>query len=185
MSCAQKLEVFDMKCAACELMKEGEMLYEDDKVFAVLAKNPANYGHILVISKEHYTILEQVPDFVIAHIGVVVNKISMALFESMKIAGTNVYIENGTAAGQAVPHIIVNIIPRVEGDDTNLNWQPRQLDEEEMSTVEILLKEEASKVGEFESEKQKPVELDSEVEKLPQSEGDAENYLIKQLDRMP
>lgn len=172
-----------MKCAACELLKEGELLYEDDKVFAVLAKNPANYGHILVMPKEHHTILEQVPDFVIAHLGIVVNKISMALFESMKIQGTNIYIENGVAAGQAVPHIIVNIIPRVEGDDTNLNWQPRQLGEEEMSTVEILLKEEASKVGEFESEKEKPITLDKDVEQLPESDG--ENYLIKQLDRMP
>ena len=174
-----------MKCAACELIETGKLLYEDDKVFAVLAKNPANYGHILVMPREHYTILEQVPDYVMSHIGVVVNKISMALFESMKIAGTNVYIENGIAAGQAVPHLIVNIIPRVEGDDTNLNWQPRQLSEEEMSTVEIVLKEEAGKVGEFEQEKEKPINLDKEVEALPQDVEKGENYLIKQLDRMP
>ena len=109
-----------MKCEACELIKGEEKIYEDDKVFAVLAKNPANYGHIWVVPKEHYTIIEQVPDFVMAHIGVVTNKISMALFESMKIQGTNIFIQNGVAAGQNIPHLIVHIIPRFENDGINL-----------------------------------------------------------------
>ena len=171
-----------MKCEACELIK-GETLYEDDKVVVVLAKRPANFGHTMVIPKQHYTIIEQIPDYVIAHIGVVVNKISMALFESMNIQGTNVFIQNGVAAGQSVPHLIVHIIPRTENDGINLNWQPRQLGEEEMSTIELLLNEHARAIGSFEKEKPKPVDLDKqkELEHIEQEE----NYMIKQLDRMP
>ncbi len=175
-----------MKCKACEQIKSEEKVYEDDKVVAVLTKNPANFGHILIIPKEHYTIIEQVPDHEMAHIGVVTNKLSIALFESLKIQGTNVFIQNGITAGQIVPHFVVHIIPRIENDGINLDWQPRQLSEEEMSTVELLLHEQADRIGEFEEEKPKPLELDKgkEIDEEIKSD-DEENYLIKQLDRIP
>lgn len=176
-----------MKCEACELIKGENTLYEDDKVVAVFAKNPANYGHTLVITKQHYTIIEQVPDYVMAHIGVVTNKISIALFESLKIQGTNIFVQNGVAAGQSVPHLVVHIIPRVENDGVNLNWQPRQLGEEEMSTVEMLLSEQANKIGGFEAEKSKPIDLDKDKEEIEEikHDKDEENYMIKQLERIP
>lgn len=167
-----------MKCKGCE--QQGEKMYEDDKVVVVLSPNPANFGHTLVIPKEHYTILEQMPDYIVAHLGVVVNKISRVLFESMNIQGTNVFIQNGISAGQSIPHLIVHIIPRTENDGINLDWQPRQLGEEEMSTIELLLNEQAGAID-FEREKPKPVDMDKELEQLEE----AENYMIKQLDRMP
>ena len=173
-----------MKCEACELIKSEERIYEDDKFVAVLAKNPANYGHILVMPKEHYTIIEQVPDYEIANLGKILNKLSIALFESLKIQGTNIFIQNGVAAGQTVPHLIVHIIPRLENDGINLNWQPRQLSEEEMSTVELLLNEHANKIGEFENEKPKPISLDKKREEIKHDK-EEENYMIKQLDRIP
>lgn len=173
-----------MKCNVCELINSELKLYEDDKVVAVLFENPTNYGHIIVIPKEHLTIMEQVPDYVMAHIGVVVNKISMALFESMKIQGTNVFIQNGVSAGQSIPHLVVHIIPRTENDGVNLNWQPRQLDEEEMSTIELLMNEQTGAIGEYEKEKSAPIVLDKETEELEKIE-EEENYMIKQLDRIP
>ena len=51
-----------MECAACNLAKEGEMLYEDDKVFAFLDISPVNKGHALVIPKKHYANLEEIPE---------------------------------------------------------------------------------------------------------------------------
>ena len=77
---------------------------------------------------------------------------------------------------------MINVIPRRQGDGINLEWQPKQIGEEEMSTVEIKLRAETEaghKFGEQETEeKPKPKE---ETEVLTGED----NYLIKQLRRIP
>jgi len=173
-------------CVFCQAVKgkvKLEKIYEDDKIAAVLHPRPAAKGHVLVFSKKHYNILEQIPDYEIGEIFKKVNKISIAAFEGVKAQGTNIIIQNGVAAGQEIPHVSVNIIPRKENDGINFQWQPKQLTEEEMSTVELQLKEEAEKIGGFEKEEKKePVKLDKKAEKL---KADEENYLIKKLIRIP
>ncbi len=63
-------------------------------------------------------------------------------------------------------------------------WQPKQLSDEEMSTVELKLKEEAKCIGIFEQEKPKPKEITTNVEEVKE-EKDEINYLLKQLERLP
>ena len=62
-------------------------------------------------------------------------------------------------------------------------WQPKQLSEEEMSTVELKLKDECKNIGAFEKEKPKPKEL-PRPEEVKEAEEEI-NYLLKQLKRMP
>lgn len=170
------------ECDVCGLVKKGKIVYENDKVVAVLAPKPAVAGHIVVIPKEHFQIFEQVPDFVISEMFVVANKLLMACFEALGADGTNILIQNGVAAGQTQPHFMIHILPRKQNDNLKLAWQPKELSEEEMSTVELKLKEETKDVGIFEKEPAKPVE-----EKPPEQieVSDEENYLIKQLERIP
>jgi histidine triad (HIT) family protein len=132
-----------------------------------------------VVPKEEYPILEQTPDFVVAEMFVVANRVAMALFEALGVQGTTMLVQNGTGAGQSLPHAIVHIIPRNENDGLPLQWQPKQLDEESMSTVEIKLKEEAKQVGVFERETAKPVE----EKKAEEVKG--EDYRMKALRRVP
>ena len=173
-------------CVFCQAAKgkaKLEKVYEDDKIIAVLHPRPAAKGHVLVFSKKHYNILEQIPDFELGEIFKKINKISIAAFEGVKAQGTNIIIQNGIAAGQEVPHVSVHIIPRNENDGLNFQWQPKQLTEEEMSTVELTLKKEAESIGGFQKEEKKaPVKLDKKAEKL---KDDEENYLIKKLTRIP
>ena len=131
--------------------------------------------------------MEQVPDYEIEHLGVVANKISMALFESMRIQGTNIIIQNGVAAGQKIPHFILHIIPRIENDGLNLSWEPRQLSEEEMSTIELKLNEHTRNIGAFEIEKELPINLDAKekIKAAKEVKEEKDNYLIKQLNRIP
>ena len=77
---------------------------------------------------------------------------------------------------------MINIIPRKENDGINLQWQPKQLSEEEVSTIELKMKEEISntKVGESPKIKQ-----EKKAEPIPEKISDEENYLIKQLRRIP
>ena len=51
-----------------------------------------------------------------------------------------------------------------------------------MSTVELILKEEAANIGEFQKEEKKAEEVKKKIEQLP---SDDENYLIRQLRRIP
>ena len=172
-----------MACEICELIGgRKHIVYEDEKVVAMLSTRPAAMGHILVMPKSHYSIVEQAPDYIVNHLFKIVNKISMVVFEVLKVHGTNVIVTNGVAAGQRFNHFIVNIIPRMQDDGLNFQWQPKQLTEEEMSTVELQVKEQTKNIGGFEREPEKPVEIEEKKEVLP---ADEDNYLTKQLRRIP
>jgi histidine triad (HIT) family protein len=171
------------KCEICDLIKSKKgKLYEDEKVYAFLAPKPATTGHVIITTKEHYPILEQVPDLVTGELFVKANKISMSCFETIGAEGTNILIQNGVAAGQKHNHVILHVIPRRDKDGLNLAWQPKQMGEEEMSTVELKVKQETGAIGSFEKEKEKPIEIKGpeEIEAGPE-----EDYLIKQLERLP
>ena len=133
-----------MKCDYCEIGKgkiPSEVVYEDDSIVAVISETAASPGQISIFPKEHYTILELVPDLLVDHIFRVVNKLSTIVFETLGVQGTNIIVQNGISAGQGVPHFCVNIIPRREGDVLNFQWKPKQLMEEEMDTAYLVLKE--------------------------------------------
>ncbi|MEM4239896.1 MAG: HIT family protein [Candidatus Woesearchaeota archaeon] len=171
-----------MGCEICDLVKAKKgMLFEDDQIAILLAPKPAVAGHIILAPKKHAAILEQVPDFVIGKMFDKANKVSIAVFETLGAEGTNIIVNNGIAAGQGVNHFLINVVPRRENDGLNLLWQPRQLSEEEMSTVELNLREGSKNIGIFEKEEEKPKE-----EKKPEKiEEGGENYLLKQLERLP
>lgn len=180
------------ECEACDWLKTEPKIYEDEKIAAILPRHSINPGHIIILPKKHYTIMEQVPDYEMAELSKVANKLSIALFESMKIQGTNLLIQNGLASHQGIPHFMVHVVPRLENDGHNFLWKPRQLSEEEMSTIEIQLKEYTKAIGNFEKEKPKPVVLDNKPEEIkavsPAEEaGKSEeiNYLLRQLERLP
>ena len=169
-------------CPICDLLarKEG-LVYEDDKVAALIAPVPAVPGHVWVVPKKHAATLDQVPDAVMADLFVKVNKLTIALFDSVKPEGTNVLVQNGTGAGQVLPHVIAHLLPRVQGDGLNVQWKPRQLSDDEMGMAELALREAASSIGVFEKEPEAPVEVEKPKE-LTVSE---EDYLIRQLRRLP
>jgi histidine triad (HIT) family protein len=203
-------------CIMCQAVSDRIptfKIYEDEKAAAFLSERAASVGHVIIVPKQHFPILEGTPDYIAGHLLVVANKISMALFEAFGAQGTNIIIQNGVAAGQDTPHLMVHVIARLPDDRLNFQWQTRQLSEEQMSTIELSIKDRAKSIGNFEKEKPKPVNLDSmgktevkrapdkeekkeeapeEEKKEPSKKDDAEeddskeeNYLIKQLRRMP
>lgn len=171
-------------CLICQIIDgliPSKVIFEDDTILAVLDVNGSNPGHTFVIPKNHYPILEQVPDFEVGRMFSVANKVSMSIFEALGVQGTNIFVTNGISAGQTIAHVMVNIIPRKENDGINMQWSPKSLTEEEMSTVELKLKEETKNlaIGDY-TQVASPQELPEAV-KL---EGE-ENYIIRQLRRIP
>ena len=170
--------------ADCILCQEKDFIFEDDKCFAVLGDTVK--GHVILAPKEHFQILEQIPDFLIAHLFNVANKLSTAVFESFKAQGTNILVQNGVPAGQSIPHLSIHILPRYQDDGINFQWKPKQLTQEQFSTIELKIKQGSDNIGAFEKEEKKePVKIEKKepekVKKIPKGE----NYLLKQLDRIP
>lgn len=170
-------------CVICQIVDgtvASKKVYEDDEVLAVLDFNGASKGHVFVVPKKHIPIFEQVPDALSGKLFSISNKISTALFESLGAQGTNIFVTNGLSAGQSVAHFVINIIPRKEGDGINLQWKPRQMSEEEMSTVELKIKEQTKNIGGFDSKEKKEEKKDSKAESIG---NDEENYLWKSINR--
>ncbi|MDA1196649.1 MAG: HIT family protein [Nanoarchaeota archaeon] len=179
------------QCVICDIIAgkvPAHAVYEDDDLLGILDINGAAPGHVFIIPKQHIPILEQVPNHIVGKMFNVANRISSAIFDTLKVQGTNIFITNGVSAGQKVAHMMVQIIPRAQGDRITLEWPPKQLDEEEMSTIELKLKEEVSKIGFGSSESSAPTARVAAPAAVVNPEAEIEgedNYLLKQLERIP
>lgn len=173
-----------MKCELCEIAhgeRKAAVLYEDEQVVVAIKDTVVTPGQISVFPKQHFTILEMVPEKILEHCAVLSKKVSISIFEGFGSQGTNIVVRNGLGAGQNVPHFSIEIIPRQEGDNLNLQWEAKQLMEDEMESAYVLLKEHAAKP----EEKVKSSGKEEAVSgKVVEEEG-KENYLLKSLRRLP
>ncbi len=135
----EELREFQKKqCIFCQIAAkkmESKVVYEDDKSIAVLDINPASVGHVLLLPKEHYSIMPQIPEDEIAHLGIITKKLSLAVLKGLKVQGTMLFVANGLAAGQRAQHFMIHIIPRKEGDKIGLTIPQRQIKEEALRKI--------------------------------------------------
>lgn len=98
-------------------------VYEDDKVMAFLDITPVKHGHTLIIPKEHYANLEEIPEDLLQQLIVIVKNIGKSIKEKLGAPSYNVIENNDKAAGQLIPHIHFHVVPRY--DDDGLQWWPQ------------------------------------------------------------
>jgi len=84
--------------------------------FAILDINPHNKGHALVISKEQYRNIFDIPEEVLCAMIKTVKKLTPAIRDATGADGFNIGMNNESASGQEVMHAHIHIIPRFEGD---------------------------------------------------------------------
>jgi len=95
-------------------------VYENKSCFAFLDINPVAAGHALVIQKEHYETMLDMPDDVLRDLIVATKKVAKAVKHGMEAEGFNVQMNNYEASGQMVPHAHFHIIPRKSDDGLKL-----------------------------------------------------------------
>ena len=108
-----------MDCIFCDIIERkahAEIIYEDDSVISFLDIRPVNYGHALVIPKNHYKDFLSVPAEEMNKVIKVSQIIAEAVSNSLSTDGFNIVANNGTAAGQSVFHFHFHIIPRYKTD---------------------------------------------------------------------
>ena len=113
-----------MSCIFCEIIKgniPSNKIYEDEDVYAFLDIMPISYGHTLVIPKEHYANIEDIPEEVLSKLILGVKKVGKAVKDGLGAPGYNVCENNDPVSGQIVPHIHFHVVPR-KHDDGLHSW---------------------------------------------------------------
>ncbi|MBT3720407.1 HIT family protein [archaeon] len=127
------------ECDVCKIVNNKEafhVIYEDEICFALLHESPAVPGHTMVIPKTHTTIIEELDDKIVEHLFVVCNKVSTILFDKLGAHGTNVIVNNGIDAGQDLPHVVINVLPRSENDGLDFEWTPKQSGQQVLESLQ-------------------------------------------------
>ena len=91
-------------------------VYEDETTYAFLDANPLAPGHTLVIPKEAYERLNNMPGEEAAAVFTVLGDIAAAVEDAVDAPATTIALNNGEAAGQEVPHVHWHVIPQFEDD---------------------------------------------------------------------
>jgi len=97
-------------------------LLEDEATLAIMDIFPANDGHCLVLTKEHYPTLFDITDQAFAAVSRSVSRVARAVNQALSPAGLNLVQANGRGAHQTVDHFHVHILPRKADDRLLLNW---------------------------------------------------------------
>lgn len=164
------------ECFFCQFVSgkiETIKIYEDADILAILDIYPANPGQLIVLPKEHFQFMHEIPNFLLNKIFIFIKVIEPLLFEVTKAKALSIYIAQGLEAGQKVPHFSINIVPRFENDNIGFEWQKKEIDKKELEKIAQKLRGKAEKVvrEQFEQERKKQEEKKkkeeaSEAEKL-------------------
>ncbi|HVO72908.1 MAG TPA: HIT family protein [Ignavibacteriaceae bacterium] len=109
-----------MACIFCDIVEgkaNADILYQNDFVISFLDIRPMNYGHSLVIPKKHFDSFLEIPAKELSALINGVQVVFKAMNDSLKPDGINIVSNNGSAAGQSVPHFHFHIIPRFHSDE--------------------------------------------------------------------
>lgn len=115
----------DSHCVFCKIVAveiPAAVVFENDSLLAFLDVGPLADGHLLVIPRAHYASLLEWPAAECAQLAYVLPKLGRALLEVTGAAGFNVLVNNGSVAGQVVPHVHVHLIPRRRDDQLGYRW---------------------------------------------------------------
>ena len=125
-------------CIFCKIAG-GEIpsatIYEDKDFRVILDLGPASKGHALILPKEHYANLYEIPDELAGKAIVLAKKIITAMTEVLGCDGYNIVQNNGEAAGQTVFHFHIHLIPRNNEDHVGVTWTPGKLTEEDKNEI--------------------------------------------------
>ncbi|MCY4402637.1 MAG: HIT family protein [Candidatus Poribacteria bacterium] len=117
-----------MECIFCAIV-EGKIpatkVYEDEHVFTFMDIAPANPGHLVVIPKQHYRNIFDIPTEVASKIMEAAIPLATAIREALNPDGLNLIQNNEPAGFQTVFHFHLHLIPRWETDSLQPLWQPR------------------------------------------------------------
>ncbi|MCO6437122.1 MAG: HIT family protein [Phycisphaerae bacterium] len=115
----------DADCIFCRIVSaevSASVVYEDENCLAFLDVAPLAEGHLLLVPRDHFSDLTSLPPPLCGSVMSLLPRLGSAVMTVAKASGFNVLVNNGKAAGQAVPHVHIHVIPRVASDGLGYRW---------------------------------------------------------------
>jgi histidine triad (HIT) family protein len=110
----------------CRIIRgEGEaaVVFEDDLSLAFLDHRPLFPGHCLLVPKEHYETLADLPATLVGPLFQNAQLVERAIEEGLGADGTFVALNNHVS--QSVPHVHIHLVPRHRKDGLKGFFWPR------------------------------------------------------------
>ena len=128
----------DPACKFCQIVGkalDAAVVFEDSESLAFLDHRPLFRGHVLLIPKDHYETLADLPPDHGGRLFRTAQLLSIAVERGMRADGTFLAINNRVS--QSVPHLHVHIVPRRKKDGLRGFFWPRHPypDDAEMERV--------------------------------------------------
>ncbi len=106
-------------CVFCKIIAgvvPSDIVYENERTLALLDIRPSNKGHVLVLPKEHYADVFDIPDDVLCAVARTGKLVAEALKKAVGTEGVNLIMNNGDVAGQIIFHAHLHVLPRFRDD---------------------------------------------------------------------
>jgi histidine triad (HIT) family protein len=110
-------------CAVIAGAAGATKILDDADAVAFLDTAPVFKGHALVVPREHFETLPDVPVDRVTPLFVAVQRIQRAVVAATGAQGTFVAMNNKVS--QSVPHLHVHVVPRTKGDGLRGFFWPR------------------------------------------------------------
>ena len=128
----------DNNCIFCKIAN-GEIpaatIHEDDEFSVILDLGPASKGHALILPKNHFADIYELPDETAAKVFILTKKLVKQITDKLHCDGFNVVQNNGEMAGQTVFHFHMHLIPRYRDDAQRLGWNPKETTQDELEAI--------------------------------------------------
>jgi histidine triad (HIT) family protein len=101
----------------------AQIVLDDDVAVAFLDARPVFKGHVLVVPRQHYETLPDLPPDLVGPLFTRVRRLSAAVLTALGAQGSFVGLNN--TVSQSVPHLHVHVVPRTRGDGLRGFFWPR------------------------------------------------------------
>lgn len=129
-------------CIFCKIAA-GEIpsrtLYEDEKFRVIMDLGPASKGHSLILPKNHYANLFELPEELAADAMKLAKKMATVMTEKLKCDGFNLVQNNGEVAGQTVFHFHMHLIPCYKEAGRVIAWETKNMSSEELDEIKNII----------------------------------------------
>jgi len=125
-------------CLFCRIASgdvPATVVYENEFTLTFLDHRPLFPGHCLIVPKEHYETLADLPKSLVGPVFETVQLLSRAVESALAAEGSFVAMNNRVS--QSVPHLHVHVVPRKKKDGLKGFFWPRTKYANEESMVEI------------------------------------------------
>ena len=114
-------------CVFCAIVageRDAHIVLDDDTAMAFLDVRPVFSGHCLLVPRDHYETLADIPEAVVTDLFLHAQRLAVAVERALEADGSFVAMNNRIS--QSVPHAHVHVVPRRRKDGLRGFFWPRQ-----------------------------------------------------------